>query len=392
VNRFDYVIERNGTNSLKWDERRRFFEDEDVLPLWVADMDFASPPCVTAALVKRAQHPIYGYPGEPQELNQALIGWMQRRFGVKVRQEWLATIPGIVLGLHFAIDALTEPDDKIIVQTPVYQPFYQSVRNRGRQLVENPLLEVEGEYRMDFENLKSKIDDKTRMLILCSPHNPVGRVWKKDELLTLAHICMEHDIIVVADEIHSDLVYEKGSHTPFYTLSPEIAERSLTFVAPSKTFNVAGLFSSFVISPNPRILREFRTAMARTGVEFINLFGIEAMTAAYQDGEEWLDELLVYLRGNADYIRQFLQERVPQVTMQMPEATYLGWLDFRRLGLAPSEVKRLMIHEARLGLNDGTGFGALGAGFQRINFGCPRSTLEEAMKRLESALIGNDLS
>ncbi|RNB91426.1 putative C-S lyase [Brevibacillus fluminis] len=380
---FDDVIDRNGTRSLKWDDRRRFFEDRDVLPLWVADMDFASPPCVTEALVKRAQHPIYGYPSKPAELNQALIGWMKRRFDVEVKEGWLATVPGIVPGLHFAIDALTEPDEKVIVQTPVYQPFYQAVRNRGRQLIENPLIEVDGDYQMDFDDLRRKIDEKTRMLILCSPHNPVGRVWRKNELMTLAEICLEHDIIVVSDEIHSDLVYEKGSHTPFYSLSPEIADKSLTFVAPSKTFNLAGLFSSFVISPNARMLRQFQVAMSRTGVEFINMFGIEAMTAAYQGGDEWLDQLLVYLRGNADYIRQFLQEHVPQVTMRVPQATYLGWMDFRQLGLPPAEIKRLMIHEALLGLNDGTGFGEAGAGFQRINFACPRSTLEEAMHRLE---------
>lgn len=204
--------------------------------------------------------------------------------------------------------------------------------------------------------------------------------------MTLAQICLEHDIIVVSDEIHSDLVYEKGSHTPFYSLSPEIADRSLTFVAPSKTFNLAGLFSSFVISPNPSLLRQFQAAMSRTGVEFINMFGIEAMTSAYQHGDEWLDQLLVYLHANADYIRQFLQERVPKVTMRVPQATYLGWMDFRQLGLPPAELKRLMIHDALLGLNDGAGFGAQGAGFQRINFACPRSTLEEAMRRLERTI------
>lgn len=388
MNPFDQPIDRLGTNSVKWDDKKRFFNGEDVLPLWVADMDFACPPCVTEALVKRAQHPIYGYPGISQEMFGAVIGWMQRRFGVEVQQEWLVTLPGVVPGLHYAIDAFTEPGDKVIVQSPVYYPFYQSVRNRGRTLVENPLKETDGYYAIDFDDLRSKIDEQTKMLILCSPHNPVGRVWSREELTTLAEICVEHDLLIVSDELHCDLVYEKGTHIPIFSLSPEIAERSITFIAPSKTFNLAGLFTSVAIAPNPRVAREFRAAMGKTGIEFVNLFGIEALTAAYQGGDEWLDSLLHYLRGNAEYIQQFLQERMPQVTMRLPEATYLGWIDFRALGLSTAELKQLMIHEAGVGLSDGVSFGERGAGFQRINFACPRSILEEGMERIWRAVQG----
>jgi cystathionine beta-lyase len=383
---FDEVIDRIGTNSSKWDYREKIFGTEDVLPLWVADMDFPCPPCVVEAIIKRAQHPIYGYPGKPREFFVAAVHWLKRRFGVDVQPEWMATVPGVVPGIHIAIEAFTNPGDKVVVQPPVYHPFFRAIRNRGRQIVENPLMEKDGRYYMDFADLKEKIDERTRMLILCSPHNPVGRVWERDELLELADICMKNDILIISDEIHSDLVYEKRKHIPLFSLSPEISNHCITFISVSKTFNLAGLFTSIAFTENPKILRELKMAIHKASMEDINLFGIEALIAAYNEGEDWLEELLLYLKGNAEYISNFLRERIPQVKMQVPEGTYLGWMDFRELRLRGEELKEFIIRKAKLGLNDGMMFGAQGEGFQRINFACSRKTLEEAMLRLEKAV------
>jgi cystathionine beta-lyase len=384
----DKIVDRSETNSIKWNYRHQIFGSDDVLPLWVADMDFACPPSVTEALVRRAEHPIYGYPGKPKSLFRSVTDWVERRFGTEVDPGHISTIPGVVAGIHLAIDAFTKPGDNIIIQPPIYPPFFSSVRNRGRQVVENPLIETDGHYEMDFEDLKGKIDSRTRMIILCSPHNPVGKVWSKEELNELAAICIENDIFVISDEIHSDLVYEKGAHTPFYSLSEEAAAQSITFISPSKTFNLAGLFSSIAIAGNDRIHREFTNAAAKAGFFHINLFGIEAMTAAYRDGGGWLEEILSYLEGNAAFMQSFLQERVPRVKINKPEATYLGWMDFRELGLYESELNDLMVKRAKVGLNAGKTFGKEGEGFQRINFACPRTILEEAMTRIEKAVNG----
>jgi len=336
--------------------------------------------------VNRAKHPIYGYSGKPKALFEAAEGWMERRFGVKASPDLMSTVPGVVTGIHMAIDAFTHQGDKIIIQPPVYHPFFSAVENRGRHIVENPLIEEDGKYRMDLEDLRKKIDSRTKMIILCSPHNPIGRVWTEKELHELLAICEEYDLFVLSDEIHSDLVYEEGSHKPFYSLSKAAADRSVTFVAPSKTFNLAGLAASIAISGNEKIKRDFDNAVAKAGIFHINLFGIEAMKAAYSDGDQWLDEVLGYLHGNANFAHTFLQEKVPEVKMKVPEATYLGWMDCRELGMEREELKDFMIQKARLGLNEGAIFGKQGEGFQRINFACSRSILEEAMDRLEQAV------
>jgi cysteine-S-conjugate beta-lyase len=384
---FDIRIERRGTNSLKWDYNKRMMGEEDVLPMWVADMDFACPPAVTEALVRRAQHPVYGYPGRPAELYEAVADWFARRFGVTVDTGWLGTVPGVVPGMHIAVEAFTEPGDSVLIQTPVYHSFFYAVESLGRRIVQNPLREENGRYVMDWDGLRQVLDEnRPKLFLLCSPHNPVGRVWTREELVRLGQMCAERDIVVVSDEIHADLVYEKGRHVPYFSLPEPLASQSLTLVSATKTFNLAGLTSAFVISPAPRLLQAFRQAARRMGHPFLNLFGIEATIAAYRHGEPWLDELLVYLKGNAEYIRDFLAERIPEVSMAVPEATYLGWMDFRRLGLSQNELNALVRKRAKLGLHDGTVFGKEGAGFQRINFACPRVVLEEAMSRLEMAL------
>jgi cystathionine beta-lyase len=386
MSRFDAVIDRRGTNSVKWDDAERIFGEPDILPLWVADMDFSCPPEVVEAVVKRAQHPIYGYPGKPKALFEAAKGWIRRRFGYDLKTEWMTAVPGVVPAIRMAIMAFTKPGDKVVIQPPIYPPFFSTVEDLGRRLVKNPLKVENGRYVMDFDDLKRKIDERTKMILLCSPHNPVGRVWTKDELLELGEIAVRHDLIVVADEIHSDLVYEKGAHTPFYALSESLADRCITFISGSKTFNLAGLFSSIAIAKNPKIMRAFKTAVSQAGLEHINLFGIEAMTAAYHHGDAWLDELNVYLKENAEHIKRFLSERVPEVKMTMPEATYLAWLDFRELGLDGRKLRNFLIREAKLGLNNGYDFGEEGEGFMRLNFGCPRSILDEALERLETAV------
>ncbi len=383
---FDTVIDRSGTLSTKWDSRKKMFGRDDVIPLWVADMDFASPPCVVEALQRRAAHPIYGYPAHPGPLFEAVSGWMERRYGVPVAPGAMVTVSGIVFGLHLAVDAFSAPGDGIIIQTPVYHPFFYAIKNRGRRLIENPLREENGVYTLDLEDLKRKIDDRTRLLILCSPHNPVGRVWRREELEALAALCHERNIMVLADEIHGDLVYEAGRYVPFLSLSSEAAQNSLTFISGSKTFNLAGLFSSLALAPNPTIRARFEKAVTEIGSDQLNIFGIEALRAAYDGGDAWLDELLRYLHGNACFISRFLEENIPALSMRVPEGTYLGWIDCRKLGLPQADLVRLMVEKAGLGFNTGTIFGTQGEGYMRINFGCPRSVLETAMHQLHEAV------
>lgn len=389
---FDETIDRHDTRSVKWDLTKNVFGRDDLLPLWVADMDFACPPSVVEALTERVKHPIYGYPVKDEDFFVSAINWVKKRFQADISKDYLMTIPGVVPGIYLAIDAFTKPGDKVIIQPPVYHPFFSAVENKGRKLVLNPLKEENGHYEMDLEDLESKIDARTKLLVLCNPHNPIGKVWSREELIKLSEICVKHDIIIVSDEIHSDLVYEKGHHTPFYTLPGQYADQTVTFIAPSKTFNLAGLFTSIAIIENPKLRQAYKTAMENNSMGNINTFGIEAMMAAYNGGEAWLNSLLVYLKGNATYIHEFLKERLPKIKMAVPEATYLGWMDFREMNLYGEELRQFIINEAKLGLNDGVMFGAQGDGFQRINFASPRSVIEKAMHQLEEAVIKREKS
>lgn len=384
---FDTVIERSGTRSVKWDLHHPAYNAEGMIPLWVADMDFACPPEVTQALLKRVAHPIYGYSFVNDEFYGAVREWMEKRFSAVVEESWMTGISGVVSGMHVAIDAFTSPGDKVLVQPPVYPAFFYSVERRGRQVVENPLVERDGRYEIDWDDFARKVrDPQVKMFLLCSPHNPVGRVWSRDELVRIGQLCVENGVLVVVDEIHADLVYEKGMHTPYYALPRELTEQSLILLAAGKTFNLAGLFTAIAMTPNPTLLQTFKKTAAAMGHEFVNLLGVEATIAAYRHGEAWLDELLPYLHANATYIHRFLTERVPLVSMPVPEATYLGWMDFRRMGMTDAELARWLQQKAKLGLHKGTTFGKQGAGFFRINFACPRSILVEAMERLERAV------
>ena len=383
---FDKIVDRNGTESLKWVYPRKVLKVEDAIPMWVADMDFEAPPAVVEAIRRRAAHGIYGYPLVPPSFWQAAIDWLRRRHGWEIRKEWMAKTPGIVPALNYCVRAFTKPGDAVIIQTPVYFPFTNAVENNGRRVVRNPLRFDGHRYTMDLDDLRTKIDAPGRMLILCSPHNPVGRVWTQEELEALGRIAVERDLLVISDEIHHDLIYRGHRHRILASLSPELAQQTITCIAPSKTFNIPGLSTAAVISSNPDLLKKFEDEAERAGFELGQIFGIVGFEAAYAHGEDWLDKLLPYLEANVDFLEKFLEERVPGVRLIRPEGTYLALLDCRGLGLEPAALNDFFLKKARVYFSDGTMFGSELEGFVRINFGCPRALLLEALERIERAV------
>jgi len=383
---FDRIVDRTGTESLKWVYPRKVLGVEDAIPMWVADMDFEAPPAVVEAVRRRAEHGVYGYPLVPPSFFAAAIGWLERRHGWAVEKKWMAMTPGIVPALNYCVRAFSRPGDPVIVQTPVYHPFYYAIENNGRRVVRNPLRFDGGRYTMDLDDLRAKIDAPGRMLILCSPHNPVGRVWTREELEALARIAVERDLLVIADEIHHDLVYRGHRHHVLASLSPELAHQTITCIAPSKTFNTAGLATAAVVASDPDLLKKLEDESERSGFDLGNALGIVAFEAAYAHGEDWLEELLPYLEGNIDLIEGFLAERVPGIRLVRPEGTYLALLDCRGLGLDPAELNGFFLKQARVYFSDGKIFGDEAAGFVRINFGCPRPVLREALERMERAV------
>jgi len=378
---FDEIIPREGTDCVKYDLREVIFGKPDVIPMWVADMDFAVPPFVQEAVAKRAAHPIYGYSIIPESYFDAIISWQKKRYNWDILRNQIEFSPGVVTGLNVIVQAMTSPGDKIIVQPPVYFPFFSCVKNNGRKLVLNQLIEKNGEYSIDFGDLELKMKAGAKMMILCNPHNPVSRCWKKEELEWIATKALEYGVILVSDEIHCDLVFQPHQHIPVATLSEEIAQNTITCIAPSKTFNLAGLFASSVIIANDQLREKFRKAAERVHLS-ANFFGITAAEAAYREGEPWLSELMLYLTGNAEFAGEYLASNLPVVTMSPVEATYMAWLDFRKLAIPDPELKNLLIHKAGLGFVDGPTFGPGGEGFQRLNFACPRSVLETALRNL----------
>jgi cystathionine beta-lyase len=373
-------------NSLKWTLIKRRTGLDDVIPLWIADMDFSAPREVVKALKERAEHPIYGYTATPDGYYDGLINWMDKRHGWKgVEKDWILWTPGVVAGFSMAIQAFSQPGDKVVIQPPVYHHFKNQVLGTGRQLVENPLKIENGYYKMDFGDLEEKIDDRTKLIILCSPHNPVGRVWTRDELERLANICKEKDIIIVSDEIHHDLILGDIKHTPIALVSKDAMQRTVTQVSPSKTFNLAGLTNANAIIPNKMLREDYKTQLKK-GSGNSNIFGIVAHEAAYNMGEPWLEELLTYLRGNLKYLKEFLAEKLPGFKLYPLEGTYLAWIDCSNLGLNDEELNEFMLKKAKLWLEKGTQFGTGSSMFMRINIACPRSILEKALERLEKAV------
>jgi cystathionine beta-lyase len=383
---FDSIINRENTGSIKWDLRREQFGKADVLPMWVADMDFPSPAEVTSAIIERAKHPVYGYTEVSAHLNEAVIRWVKRRFRWEVSPDWITHSPGVVTSIIIAILAYTHPGDKILIQSPVYYPFYSCVTTNDRELVINPLQLKDESYHIDFDDLENKLRQDVKMMILCSPHNPVGRVWKEEELVQLADLCAQYQVIMVSDEIHGDLIYPGHQQISIASLSEKLAQNSATLISPTKTFNLAGLAESVAVIPNPKLHRQFQQTLRKTGAGMLNIFGIAAAETAYSHGEPWLEELLEYLNLNRQSLVDYFQSNIPQIKVIKPEGTYLAWLDCRKLGIEPGELKEFFVQQAGVGLNDGSTFGTDGAGFQRINFACPRSLLMEGLQRIERAV------
>ncbi|UNK19709.1 pyridoxal phosphate-dependent aminotransferase [Paenibacillus sp. N3/727] len=386
---FDLTINRTRTASLKWDIIPTVFGVDDALPMWVADMDFAAPPAVVRAMHARVEHGVFGYTLQTETYNEAITSWMEKRHNWSIKPEWIQYCPGVVPALSLLVEAFTEPGDQVIIQTPVYPPFYSVVKDHGRELVQNPLILTEqGDYVMDFEDLERSLSGgRVKMIILCSPHNPVGRVWTKEELSRIASLCEQHDVLVVSDEIHADLIYKTGSHTPFASLSEDAAMRSFICTAASKTFNIAGLNTANIIIPNDTLRRRFDKALQRYALGSITPMGAAATEAAYREGGEWLDALLSYVRGNMEYIRDFIQEHMPEVKVKLPQATYLLWIDFRGLGMSDEDLNRFLVQKAKIGMNRGVTFGKNAEGFMRMNMACTRATAEEAMSRLHAAIV-----
>ncbi|MCM3714174.1 pyridoxal phosphate-dependent aminotransferase [Alkalihalobacillus oceani] len=382
---FDQVIPRLGTNSLKWDMTEQRFGEKDILPLWVADMDFKAPQAVIDALHKKVEHGIYGYPAHSESVDKAVQNWLQRRFQWQVDADSFLYTSGVVPTISFIIQAFTEPEDEIIIQTPVYYPFYDVVKKNKRPLLRNPLAFDGDRYEMDYEQLESIITEKTKMLILCHPHNPVGRVWKQDELEKLAAICKKHDLLVVSDEIHADLLFKGQQHIPFASLNKDASERTLTCLAPSKTFNLAGIQTSYVVAENKQLRQKLANHLANMFVSGTNMFAEVATEAAYTYGEQWLEDLMSYVESNYQFVKRYVETHLPRMRVMDCEGTYLLWLDCSKLPLTADERKKWFIEEARVALNHGLIFGEEGKDFERMNLACPRKTLEQGLEQIKQA-------
>ena len=384
---FDREIVRRGTNSLKYDFAVEFGKPADALPLWVADMDFQAPPCVTEALRRRAEHGILGYSDAKQSYYDAVSSWFRRRFGWETQPEWLVRTPGVVFALAIAVRALTDAGDAVLIQPPVYYPFSSVIRDNDRRIVENRLLYHDGRYEIDFADFEEKIvREHVKLFILCSPHNPVCRVWTAEELGRLGAICAAHGVYVVSDEIHCDFAFPEHPHTVFLSACPELRERAVVCTAPSKSFNLAGLQASNIWIPGEELRRRFRREMSRVGISGLNVMGLTAAQAAYEGGEAWLDACRAYMRGNLGFLRAFLAERLPQIRLVEPEGTYFAWLDCSGLGLSDAALEELVTEKAKLWLDSGALFGGDAGQFQRVVLACTRRTLTEALERLERAV------
>ena len=384
---FDQVIDRHHTGALKTDVLEERYGDANLLPLWVADMDFATPPFIVDALRRRLEHPIFGYTVDPADYWPSVIDWLRDHHQWDVRREWLSFIPGIVKGIGFAVNVFVRPDEKVIIQPPVYHPFRLTPEGNKREVVFNPLLRrADGSYAMDFDGLARVADEKCRMLILSNPHNPAGIVWDEETLRRLAAFCHERGIIVVSDEIHADMALFGHKHHPFASVSPEAAACSITFGAPSKTFNIAGIVSSYSVVPNEKLRRPFYEWLAANELNEPTLFAPIATVAAFREGEEWRRQMLAYVEDNVRFVEDYCREHIPAVKPLRPEASFLVWLDCRSLGLSHDALVDLFVKRAHLALNDGEMFGPGGEGFMRLNVGTPRSVLRTALHSLAAAI------
>lgn len=383
---FDEIIDRKGSDCLKYDFAVERGMPEDVLPLWVADMDFRTAPCITERIQQDIALGIFGYTDSKDAYFRALADWYQTYFNWKTEKSWLVKTPGVVFAIAAAIQTLTKEGEGVMLQQPVYYPFSEVIKDSGRKLVNNELILKDGRYEIDFADFEEKIvQENVRLFLLCSPHNPVGRVWTKEELQRVGDICLKHDVKIVSDEIHSDFVYPGYQHHILPTVDERFQDISIICTAPSKTFNLAGLQISNIFIPNPAIRKAFKRAMSAVGYSQVNMLGLHACQAAYENGREWLEQLKLYLQSNLDFVKEYLEKNLPQIKLIEPEGTYLIWLDCRGLGLSEEELEDLMVHKAKLWLDSGAIFGKAGEGFERINIACPQSTLKEALERLKNA-------
>lgn len=381
---FSLKISRENTSSVKLERCEALFGRKDILPMWVADMDLATPSFIIDRLVSRLKNPILGYTIRDDDYHSSIAWWLKKRFGWEIQTQWLSYSPGIVAGLNHAVQTFTKPGDKILIQTPVYHPFFYAIKLNGRKLEENSLVLSNGKYTIDFDDFENKVKDGVKLFILCSPHNPIGRVWTKEELTQMANICLRYKVTIVSDEIHSDLVFQPNIHIPLATLSKEVSLNTITFGSASKTFNIAGLATAYVVIEDQAKLKRYNLQVEKNGTGHGNLMGYEATKAAYSsEGEMWLHELLIYLRDNITLVKNFLTQKLPKIRLIEPEGTYLLWLDFRDFKLTNEELKRLLVEEAKIGFNSGEIFGNEGNGFQRMNIACPAEVVAEALKQLE---------
>lgn len=400
---FDQEIPRKGTHSVKWEfgpvgDQLIHWERTDpalgadrILPMWVADMDFRCAQPVIDALVARAQHGIFGYAMPTESYQSALVNWMARRQGWAIEPDWITVTPGVVMALNLLVRTFVAPGQRVLIQPPVYPPFFSAITNSGIEIAHNPLRYDQGRYTMDFDGMEALVrDPAVTMAILCSPHNPVGRVWRRDELRRFGELCLANDVLVIADEIHGDLIYPGQVFTPFATLDAALAQSTFVCTAPSKTFNLAGLGTSNIIIPNADLRARFKQAVECSGHFGANVFGITALEAAYNYGEPWLTHVMAYVAANFDFLESYLAQHLPQITAVRPEGTYLVWLDCRQLGLDKDTLERLMLDKARVFFNEGYHFGVEGEGFERINIACPRSILADALERIKAAVDGAD--
>ena len=383
---FDTPIDRTHTWSIKHDFKKENGKADDILPLWVADMDFRSPDSVVEALKKAVDHGIFGYSRADESYFDAVAAWYQKRHHLTLQPEWMTCTPGIVFALSIAVRAFTQEGDAVLIQPPVYHPFSRAILRNKRTLVENPLVLKDGHYEMDLEELEQKVlDEHVKLMILCNPHNPVGRVWTREELTALADICLRHHVYVISDEIHGDFVWQGHEQTPYASISEEACLHSMMCTAPSKTFNLAGMATSNLFIPDPERRRKFRSELLDVGQENMNRLGLFACRAAYEGGGEWLDQLIGYLAGNLALVRDFCKNRVPQIQLVEPEGTYLAWLDCRELGMTDDELMAFFSNEAKVWLDPGTHSGEQGSGFMRFNLGSSRSVIAQALDQIEAA-------
>lgn len=383
---FNTYIERTGTKSVKWDGAEAMFQSTDVLPMWIADMDFKAPEAVNQALVDRAKHGVYGYTLIDDDVRYPIIDWLNKRHQWPVDANTLSFSPTVVASIDVALRTFSEPEDKILIQTPVYPPFFQSIQNTDRTILTNSLVRTEDHYEIDFVDLENKLKADVKIFLLCSPHNPVGRVWEKAELMKMAELCLKYDVLILADEIHSDLIYKPAKHVPIASLSSAISAQTITLMAPSKTFNLAGLQASFIVTENAELKSQLDHALVKYGFKQLNTMAITALEAAYRYGEPWLEELLIVLEEHKNYCIERLQTCLPELKLIDPEGTYLLWVDFSSLGLSDTELQQFFVEKAKVALNPGLTYGTDGEQFMRINFACHQSTLTKGINQIIEAI------